>query len=439
MGEDEQDPSSGLHISPATESTLAAASAPAAPEEAAPPAASAAASSAPIPARTRRKRRRGLRTARVFLALFFLLGFFFSVLPVGRAVVRAGVLLPAFLSASEPLPLQIAGEPIRHTSQTISSSNGPVYIDIYAPGGAPPLFSGSREAIVDIPGVGDNRTDPQLINFSESMARAGIVVVNLTTSALINFDLSPADSDAVVQTFKLALRQPDVDTQRIGIIGFSGGTILACLAAADPRISAQVAFITLFGTAFNIADVLRAYGRQAVVADGQTTHFKPYATAVKVFSTMFADTLPYDDAQTMLGAFAPGAAPLSDPETAFTSPGAADAYHLLAGDDPAHVDQHLAGLSPAMQTLLQQLSPSNYLAHIRAPVYLLHDHSDPAIPFTQSRDFDAALTRLGHAHDFAEFGIFNHTEVSSGFGLIPALVDGSKLYRILLQVLLAHS
>jgi acetyl esterase/lipase len=438
MEADERDFSSTMQFSPAVEGTLETANQPATPEKFVPSAASAAASSAPAPARPPRKRG-GLRTARVFLALFFLLGFFFSVLPVGRAAVRAGVLLPAFLSASEPLPLAVAGEPIRHTSQTISSNNGPVYIDIYAPSGAPPLFSGSREAIVDIPGVGDNRTDPQLINFSESMARTGIIVVNLTTPTLINFDLSPADSDAVVQTFKLALRQPGVDPQRVGIIGFSGGTVLACIAAADPRISAQVAFVTLFGTAFNIADVLRDYGRQAVVADGQTTHFKPYATAVKVFSDVFADTLPYADAQTMLGAFAPGAAPLSDPETAFTSPGAADAYHLLAGDDPAHVDQHLAGLSPAMQTLLQQLSPSNYLAHIRAPIYLLHDHNDPSIPFTESRDFDAALTRLGHAHDFAEFGIFNHTEISSGFGLIPALVDGSKLYRILFQVLLAHS
>jgi len=136
--------------------------------------------------------RRGLWTGRVLLALGFLLGFCFSVLPAGRAAVRDAVLLPAFLSASEPPPLQIAGEPIRHTSQTISASNGQVFIDIYAPSAAPPPLSGSREAIVDIPGAGDNRTDPQLINFSESMARAGIVVVNLTTPALINLDLTPA-------------------------------------------------------------------------------------------------------------------------------------------------------------------------------------------------------------------------------------------------------
>src|SRR5689334_5573276 len=76
------------------------------------------------PARRPRSRRRGMGTARVILALVFLLGLFFSMVPVGRASLAATVLLPAFLSVSEPPPLQVAGEPIRHTSQTISSNSG---------------------------------------------------------------------------------------------------------------------------------------------------------------------------------------------------------------------------------------------------------------------------------------------------------------------------
>ncbi len=397
------------------------------------------ASGAAAQAGPRRKRRPGMWGARVLLALVFLAGLFCSILPVGRAAVRAAVLLPAFLSAAEPLPLQLAGEPIHHASLTISSSNGPVYIDIYAPAGAPSPIPGSREAVVNIPGVGDNRADPQLINFSESMARAGVVVVNLTTPVLIDFDLSPADTDAVVRAFQLAVRQPGVDPRRVGIIGFSGGTVLACLAAADSRIRDQVAFIALFGTLFKVADLLRDFGQRYVIADGQKIPYQPYDVAVTVMANVMADALPYDDAQTLLGAFAPGGQPISDPETAFQTPGAADAYHLLAGDDPAHVEQHLHHLPPEMQTLLRQLSPSEYLQQVRAPIYLLHDHNDPSIPFTESRDFDAALTRLGHPHDFAEFGIFHHTEITTGFGVGPALVDGSKLFRILVEVLLAES
>ena len=428
----------GGGIDTAPESAPAAEAA-ATPASAAPPAApTPGAGAIPQPA-PRRKRRRGLWTARVILALIFLPGLFFSTVPVGRAALSAGMLLPAFLSAAEPPPLKVAGEPIRHTSQTISSSSGPVYIDIYAPIAAPPAIPGSREALVDIPGIGDNRTDPQLMNFSQSMARTGVVVVNMTTPRLIALDLSPDDTDAVVQAYRLAQRLPGVDPHRVGFIGFSGGTVLACLAAADARIRSQVAFMALFGSPFNIATVLLDAGRGYVLDNGQKTTYHPYPFAQQVLATVMADELPYEDGQTLTSAFSTSFTPVDDPDTAFTTPGGAAAYHLLAGDDPARAEQNLATLPPAMQTLLKQLSPSEYLSQIDAPIYLLTDHNDPAIPFTESRDFDAALTRLHHPHDFAEFGIFKHTEVTSGFGLGPALSDGSKLARLLIEILQAQS
>jgi hypothetical protein len=57
----------------------------------------------------------------------------------------------------------------------------------------------------------------------------------------------------------------------------------------------------------------------------------------------------------------------------------------------------------------------------------------------ESRDFAAALTQMGHTHDFVEFGIFHHTEITNGFGLGPLLADGSQLYRILTKVASAGS
>ncbi|HEU5368607.1 MAG TPA: hypothetical protein VFU69_09090, partial [Ktedonobacterales bacterium] len=193
--------------------------------------------------RFRRKRQWGKWPPRVLLALLFLLGFFLSVAPVGRALMRGAILLPGLLSATQSAPLLLAGEPIAHTQTIITAQTGPVFIDVYAPTDAPPPIPGKREAVVMIPGVGDNRTDQQLINLSESLARAGVVVVNMTTPDLINFDLLPSVEDAVVQAFKFAARQPGVDARSIGIVGFSGGSVLACLAAADARIRDQVAFI----------------------------------------------------------------------------------------------------------------------------------------------------------------------------------------------------
>src|SRR5579884_1297591 len=110
-----------------------------------------------------------------------LAGFFFSVIPVGRAATRALFILPALVFDSQPGFLTAAEEPVQHIRKTIQSNSGAVYLDVYEPVSSPPPIPGSREGIVFISGVGDNRADPQLINFSQSFARAGLVVMDVTT------------------------------------------------------------------------------------------------------------------------------------------------------------------------------------------------------------------------------------------------------------------
>src|SRR6266705_31534 len=44
-------------------------------------------------------------------------------------------------------------------------------------GHAATAHPGGREAIINVPGAGDNRTVPQLVNLSQSLAHEGIVVV----------------------------------------------------------------------------------------------------------------------------------------------------------------------------------------------------------------------------------------------------------------------
>ncbi|HLL80045.1 MAG TPA: hypothetical protein VKT25_11125, partial [Ktedonobacteraceae bacterium] len=111
-------------------------------------------------------------------------------------------------------------------------------------------------------------------------------------------------------------------------------------------------------------------------------------------------------------------------------------YHLLRGDEPGRVDANIAALSPPMHALLDALSPSRVIGQIRAPIYLLHDRSDQFVPFTETRDFAAALARMHHPYNFAELGIFQHVEVKSGLNISQVLGDGASLLRFLDKVLL---
>lgn len=377
--------------------------------------------------------------ARLVLVLLFVLGVFFSLVPAGRAAARAAGLLPALVAATQPAPLVLAGEPVRHTRLTIPSRNGPVYLDVYAPTTAAPPVPGSREGVVIIPGVGDNRDDQQLINLSESMARAGLVAMAMTTDTLIRYDLSPDDSDAVVSAVVALQHWPGVGANRVGILGFSAGGALACLAAADPRIRDSLAFITLFGGYYDATTLLHDFGRRALMVDGKLVPWQPNIVPVQVLANTMADTLPPHEANVLTGAFAEGAPPLTQAELAALSPETVAAYHLLKGDQPNSVNANIAALSPAMRQLLAALSPRSVVGHIATPIYLLHDRNDEYVPFTQSREFAAALTALHHSHEFVEFSIFAHVEVKSGLGLGSLIGDGVSLFRVLTRLLLSAS
>ena len=373
--------------------------------------------------------------ARVLLAFLLLAGVATTIVPQGRGALRAAMLLPALIAASQPLPLTFNGEDVRHTALTVPSKGGTVSLDVYEPVAAPPPIPGAREGVVIIPGVGDNRQDTQLINLVEGMARVGIVAMLMTTPTLLDYALSPVDADAVAQAVLRLQHWPDVGADRVGIVGFSAGGALASLAAAEPQMQGHIAFLTFFGGYFDAESLLTDVGRRALVADGKTQPWNPDLVPLQVLANTIATTLSPSEADTVTSAFAKGADPLSADQLAQLSPSALAAYHLLAGDQPDRAAANIAALSPQMHQLLKALSPSSVVQDITAPIYLLHDRSDIFVPFTESRDFSAALDRLSKPHQFVEFSIFQHVEVKSGLGLGPLIGDGLRLYRVVYSLL----
>lgn len=381
----------------------------------------------------------GVVTLHSLLLLLLLVGLACSLTPQGRAVARATMILPALIAANQPLPLQIAGEPISHTQMTVPSQSGTVYLDVYAPTSPPPVIGGVRNGVLIIPGAGDNRNVPQLINLSEALARSGLVVMDMVTPTLIDYDLSARDSDAVVQAFLALSHLPGMQGQHIGMISFSAGAPLACFGAADPRIRDQVAYVAAFGGYFQTENVLRAFGQRSISFDGKSEQWKPTDVPIQVLTNVITKPFTPAEQKTIKEAVAPGGTPLTLAEQAQLSPGARAAYQLLTGSAPQQVDANIAALPSEVRDELVELSPSRVVADIRAPIFLLHDRHDASLPFTESRDFAAALDRLHHEHDYVEFSIFDHVEMRSNLDIRPLVHDGSRLFALLTRILIAGS
>ena len=383
-----------------------------------------------------RWRRAGVIALRGALALALVVSALLSLTPQGRSAVRAALLLPALVTATEPAPLLLAGDPVRHTQSTIPSQDGPVYLDIYAPTTTTPAIPGAREGLLLIPGVGDNRGVAQLVNLAQSLARSGIVAMAMTTNTLMSYELAPPTIDAVVAATLALQRYPGVGRGHVGIIGFSAGGSLGALAAADPRIRDTLAFVLSFGGYYDATSMLRDLGRRALDVDGKLVPWQPDPVPVQTMAITLGQVLPESDRTILAAGFnIVNGVELSPADQARLSLAGQAAYHLVTGDEPTLVNANLAALPPEAQTLLTSLSPRSVIGRLHAPIYLLHDRSDIYVPFTESRDFAAALAREGHPHKFVEFSIFQHVEVKSGLGIGPLLRDGWSLYQVLLAAL----
>lgn len=376
----------------------------------------------------------GTLLARLALGLALLASIALSLTPAGRTATRAALLLPALVTATEPAPLLLLGDPIRHTTQVVESADGPVYLDLYAPTTPAPPIPGVREGLLLIPGVGDNRAVPQLVNLAQSLARSGIAAMAMTTNPLMAYTLTPTTIDAVVVATQTLQHTRGVG--KVGIVGLSAGGSLGALAAADSRIRDSLAFALSFGGYYDAPNLLRDLGRRALDVDGSMRPWQPDAVPVQALTNTIAQTLPPSDAALLTSGFNTfNGLALSAGDQAQLSPAGQAAYHLLTGDEPQRVDANLAALPPQAQALLRSLSPSSVVGKLHAPIYLLHDQADIYVPFTESRDFAEALAASGRPHQFVELTIFQHVEVKSGLGIGPTLHDGGALYLLILAML----
>ncbi|HLI07433.1 MAG TPA: hypothetical protein VKV40_12760 [Ktedonobacteraceae bacterium] len=399
--------------------------------------------SGPAVKRAKRSWKLGRRAAQAALVLLLCIGAFLSLFPLGRALTRSAFLLPALLSASAPAPLVATGDPVRVTHLTLfPNTSRTVYLDIYEPATPPPPYPGGREAIIDVPGAGDNRTVPQLVNLSESLAREGIVDVNVGTPALFAYRVEPQESAAVVQAFELMEHWPGVNPQHIGIISFSVGSLSVYEAAGDPAIRAKIAFIGILGGYADVLSLLHDVGTRSQTVNGKTERWEPIATTAYVLyqsvSYLFSpsDQKLLQEAFPLTPSFPP---PLPAAKVKQLSPVGAAYYHLLEGDQPGNANRNIAALTPALKALFTRLSPLSVISQARAPIYLLHDRYDPAIPYSQDVEMAAALARLHHPYNFTTYTIFNHVQVNLNSALLQELGDAPKLLNVLTNVVLPGS
>ena len=239
--------------------------------------------------------------------------------------------------------------------------------DLYTPGRAPPivLLSGA---------TAQGKDDPRVVRVASSLAGARRVVFTPQLE-LRHETFQWADVERIVRSV-LALRAMEGGVP-VGVVGFSYGGSLGLVAAEDPRVAGDLAFVAVFGSFDDLLGVVQGITTGATTFRGRVV---PWATVPEARTILDRGAVQLADPEDRAAL----ASALSSGDRTGLSPSAAAIFDLLENRDPTRTGALAARLPPLFRSELARFSPATDIARLRAPLFVMQSKDDPATPPTEA-------------------------------------------------------
>jgi acetyl esterase/lipase len=265
-----------------------------------------------------------------------------------------------------------------------------------------------------------------------------VAVLVPDSRTLLEGRLEVGEIDGVVRAFQLLAARPEVDRQRLGIVGFSVGGSLALLAAADPRISAHVAWVNAFGAYADAATYLASVAAHAYIGpDGAPVAWQPTPLAREVYLRFMLERVSDTEDRERLRAAFEGpilAGERPDPDArlrrSLTTRVARTVHDLLAAATLEDARSAIDELPVSSRRFIDAISPIRHLDGLAARVHLMHETEDHHVPYVESRALANALRQRGLLAAHTEFRLFDHVQPDD----IDLVAAAPELWKLLLPV-----
>lgn len=220
----------------------------------------------------------------------------------------------------------------------------------------------------------DGSKDPRLVNFANTLAKAGIGVAIPQSFTIKNSIFTTNDIDRINDTFDYLQKETYVERDRIAIMGFSvaGSYVLraASLLGDEPLLLVSV------GAYYNLNDLVLSVMFEKASYNGIERSWKPNHFPKKLVFEFLSNHLSSEETET------------------------------LRKNGGITVDQ-FRKINPQLAEKLDDLSPSPVLSQIRTKVFILHDKNDGNTPIEDARKIHDGLSKDIPIY-YSELSIMNH-------------------------------
>lgn len=348
----------------------------------------------------------------------------------GRALIKAAVILPEVLPDAPLRPLNaITEQPVREEVAYVTDA-GTETGTLYRP-----FRPGKYGAVILHLGVNPDPDDITLHRLAAALARSDVVALIPRSSRLMAGNIDPAEVDALIGAFQYLRAREEVDGERVGFAGFCVGASLSALAAADPRIADQVAFVNFFGGWSDAREMLVALVTERQQYGPINEPWQPQELAQEVFVNHLVAGIPSETERALLAEMArnDGTIPTTDVDVSSLSPAGRSIAEFLQARDATEAEARLNELPVPVRERLRLLSPGLVAGNIQAEVFIMHDRNDTYVPFVESRRFADALG--DDRATVTEFSIFQHMHPRGGRDTLTFALEVGKLAKHLHGVL----
>jgi acetyl esterase/lipase len=364
-----------------------------------------------------------------------------------RVAITTVLIAPDLFGSPVSVLKMIGDDPVREEVWLeVPEGRGLLVADVYRPKdgdvhGAMVISVGAAPRIRDHPGV---------VRLSTTAARAGMVVMIPQLYYPFQENVLPEDVQGLVDAFGTNVeeiiasvewlrQQPYVDPDRVGIFGASAGSGIGLVAASDARIRHDLNFFAALGTYYDLVDLISAITTESIHYDGVSEPWEPWLKSVRVLYNSVISYLPDAEDRDILTRIFVDEEPGARELVGRLSPQGRDIYDAFEAKDADRILAFWGEVSPQDVATLREVSPSSVVAALDTELFIMHDRSDPYIPYVESRRLRDATMGNGHQVYFAEFDFLNHVELTSPSNPIAFLADLVKLifysWLLMLRVL----
>ena len=281
------------------------------------------------------------------------------------------------------------------------------------------------------------RDDPDVVNFGNALARAGYVpMFSWSPTMGLQNNVDPAEIENLTWAFQHLRAQEYVDPTRVGMAGFSVGGSFIMVAASDPRISDNVAFVNSFGAYYDARDFFIQIASNTKRSGDTVERWDVDPLTRRVFTNELIEVAPTAPERELLTRRFVDEDAVSEPEMSRLSEQADLSRRLLEGTTPEEAGQLLDRMPAEFLEKLEGISPRNHIDNFKGRLLVMHDIGDSLIPVGESRRLVETLRSQGRQNmRYTETEIFEHVRPGADLQLWPLLKGASKLYAHMYGVL----